>query len=126
METQIHKVLDSTVVPPPGASPDPLRREIASVRVGTSGTVYAAFTILSLHCAHDIVQGLRDSRGDTRGTDFSMDAIGRATSHDSNGAARSCEERERDRCTTGRVGVGGHKMHIFTANIPTFGSRYRR
>jgi hypothetical protein len=95
METQIHKVLDSTVVPPPGASPDPLRREIASVRVGTSGTVYAAFTILSLHCAHDIVQGLRDSRGDTRGTDFSMDAIGRATSHDSNGAARSCEERER-------------------------------
>jgi hypothetical protein len=23
-------------------------------------------------------------------------------------------------------GVGGHKMHIFTANIPTFHSRYRR
>jgi hypothetical protein len=22
--------------------------------------------------------------------------------------------------------VGGHKMHIFTANIPTFYSRYRR
>jgi hypothetical protein len=24
------------------------------------------------------------------------------------------------------VAVGGHKMHIFTANIPTFHSRYRR
>jgi hypothetical protein len=23
-------------------------------------------------------------------------------------------------------GVGGHKMHIFTTNIPTFHSRYRR
>jgi hypothetical protein len=23
-------------------------------------------------------------------------------------------------------GVDGHKMHIFTANIPTFHSRYRR
>jgi hypothetical protein len=23
-------------------------------------------------------------------------------------------------------GVGGHKIHIFTANIPTFHSRYRR
>jgi hypothetical protein len=22
--------------------------------------------------------------------------------------------------------VGGHKMHIFTANVPTFHSRYRR
>jgi hypothetical protein len=22
--------------------------------------------------------------------------------------------------------VGGHKMHIFTANLPTFHSRYRR
>jgi hypothetical protein len=24
------------------------------------------------------------------------------------------------------LGVGGHKMHIFTANIPTFYARYRR
>jgi hypothetical protein len=23
-------------------------------------------------------------------------------------------------------GVGGHKMHIFTTNIPTFNARYRR
>jgi hypothetical protein len=23
-------------------------------------------------------------------------------------------------------GVGGHKMHIFTANIPTFHARYRK
>jgi hypothetical protein len=23
-------------------------------------------------------------------------------------------------------GVGGHKIHIFTTNIPTFHSRYRR
>jgi hypothetical protein len=25
-----------------------------------------------------------------------------------------------------KVSVGGHKMHIFTTNIPTFHSRYRR
>jgi hypothetical protein len=24
------------------------------------------------------------------------------------------------------IGVGGHKMHIFIGNIPTFHSRYRR
>jgi hypothetical protein len=23
-------------------------------------------------------------------------------------------------------GIGGHKMHIFTTNIPTFHSRYKR
>jgi hypothetical protein len=29
-------------------------------------------------------------------------------------------------CVCGGGGVGGHKMHIFTANIPTFHSGYRR
>jgi hypothetical protein len=59
--------------------------------------------------AHDIVQGLRDNHGDTRGANFSTDAPGWATSQASNGATRSHEERERerererDRCTTGRV-----------------------
>jgi hypothetical protein len=33
VETWIHKVLDSAVVPPPGAGPNPLQRGIASVRV---------------------------------------------------------------------------------------------
>jgi hypothetical protein len=56
VETQIRKVLDSTDVLPPGASPDPLERGIASIKVGTSGPV---------------VQGLQESRSDTRGTDFS-------------------------------------------------------
>jgi hypothetical protein len=42
------------------------------------------------------VQGLRNSRGDMRGTDFSVDAPGCAMSHVSNGAARSREEIERD------------------------------
>jgi hypothetical protein len=65
VETRIHKVLDSAAVPPPGAGPDPLRRGIAIVRVDTSGPVSAAFTIFFLHHAHDIVQGLRDSHGDT-------------------------------------------------------------
>jgi hypothetical protein len=96
-ETQIHKVLDSAAVPPPGASPGPLRRGIISVRVGTSGPISATFTILSLHCANDIAQGLGDSYGDTRGTDFSMDATGRAMSCTSNRAMQSREERERER-----------------------------
>jgi hypothetical protein len=54
-ETQIHMVLDSATVPPPGAGHDPLRRGIASVSIGTSGPISAAFIILSLHYAHDIV-----------------------------------------------------------------------
>jgi hypothetical protein len=29
-------------------------------------------------------------------------------------------------CVCGGGGVGGHKMHIVTANIPTFNSGYRR
>jgi hypothetical protein len=101
VETQIRKVLDFAAFPRPGASPGPLRRGIASIRVGTSGSVSATFTILSLHCSRDIVQGLRDSRGDTRGTDFSMDAPGQAMSHDYNGATQLHEERERDRHTAG-------------------------
>jgi hypothetical protein len=55
VEIQICKVLDSAAIPPPGAGPNPLRRGITSIRVGTSGPVSAAFTILSLHCARDIV-----------------------------------------------------------------------
>jgi hypothetical protein len=50
---------------PLGAGPDPLRRGITSIRVGTSGPISTAFTILSLHRARDIVQGLGDSRGNT-------------------------------------------------------------
>jgi hypothetical protein len=103
IETRNHKDLDSTAVSPPGAGPDPLQRGIANVRVNTSGPVSVAFTILSLHCAHDIVHGPGDSRGDTHGTDFSVDAPGRATSHTSNGATRLREERERDRRAAGRA-----------------------
>jgi hypothetical protein len=33
-------------------------------------------------------------------------------------------DEKNSKCVGG--GVGGHKMHIFTANIPTFHSRYRR
>jgi hypothetical protein len=102
VETQIRKVLDSTSVPPPGTSPNPLRRGIASVSIGTSGPISIAFTILSLHCAHDIVQGLRDSRGDTWGADFSMDAPGQATSCTSNRVAQSREEREISGPSVGR------------------------
>jgi hypothetical protein len=32
----------------------------------------------------------------------------------------------RDEQNTKCGGVGGHKMHIFTTNIPTFHARYRR
>jgi hypothetical protein len=33
-------------------------------------------------------------------------------------------DKQNSNCGGG--GVGGHKMHIFTTNIPTFHSRYRR
>jgi hypothetical protein len=33
-------------------------------------------------------------------------------------------DEQNSKCVCG--GVGSHKMHIFTANIPTFDSRYRR
>jgi hypothetical protein len=55
VEIRICKVLDSAAIPPPGAGPNPLRRGITSIRVGTSGPVSAAFTIFSFHCARDIV-----------------------------------------------------------------------
>jgi hypothetical protein len=34
------------------------------------------------------------------------------------------KDEQNSKCVWG--GVGGHKMHIFTSNIPTFHSRYRR
>jgi hypothetical protein len=57
----------------------------------------------SLHRARDIVQGLWDSHGDTRGADFSMDALGRAMGHASNQAVWLHVERERDRRAAGRA-----------------------
>jgi hypothetical protein len=54
-EAQIHKVLDSTVIPSHDAGPDPLRRGITSVMVSTLGPVSTAFMILSFHCARDFV-----------------------------------------------------------------------
>jgi hypothetical protein len=47
VDARIHKVLDLEVNPNPGPGLVPLRRGIASVRVGTSGPVSVAFTILS-------------------------------------------------------------------------------
>jgi hypothetical protein len=36
------------------------------------------------------------------------------------------EQNSKYVCVWGGGVVGGHKMHIFTANIPTFHARYRR
>jgi hypothetical protein len=36
------------------------------------------------------------------------------------------EEEQPAEKTSEEIAVGGHKMHIFTVNIPTFHSRYRR
>jgi hypothetical protein len=110
VETQISKVLNSTSVQPPGTGPNPLRRGIASVSVGTSGPVSITFTILSLHCARDIAQGLGDSRGDMRGADFSMDAPGQAMRYTSNRVAQSHEERERERERLAGRRLGGEEM----------------
>jgi hypothetical protein len=36
-------------------------------------------------------------------------------------------DKQNSKCVcVGGGGVGSHKMHIFTINIPTFHSRYRR
>jgi hypothetical protein len=35
-------------------------------------------------------------------------------------------DEQNSKCVWGGGGVGGHKMHIFTANIRTFHARYRR
>jgi hypothetical protein len=35
-------------------------------------------------------------------------------------------DEQNSKCVCMGGGVGGHKMHIFTANIPAFHSRYRR
>jgi hypothetical protein len=103
-ESQIHKVLDSTTVTPLGTGPEPLQRGIANVWVGTSGPVIAAFTILSLHwlvilcrvsgitmVTHGALISLRMPQGGQR----AMPLMG------PHGHMK--RERERDRCTTGRV-----------------------
>jgi hypothetical protein len=53
VETRICKVLDSTVIASHDASPDPIRRWIASVRVSTLVPIFVAFVILSFHNIHD-------------------------------------------------------------------------
>jgi hypothetical protein len=54
VDAQICKVLYLGVIPTPGVDPVPLRRGISSVKVSTSSPVLVSFTILSLHCAHDL------------------------------------------------------------------------
>jgi hypothetical protein len=55
------------------------------------------------------VQGLWDSHGDTRGADFSMDALGRAMGHASNQAVWLHVERERERERSACRRSGGEK-----------------
>jgi hypothetical protein len=82
---------------------DNLQRGITSVRVGTSAPISATITILSFHRAREIARGLRDRHGDTQSVDFFVDAPWWATSHASNGAMWSREDREGDRHAAGRA-----------------------
>jgi hypothetical protein len=103
VKARICKVLDSVVTLSPDAVPDPLQRGIASVRVSILGPIPVAFMILSFHCARDLVQGLGDGCNESRDADAPVDASGWEVRHASNGAARACEERERDRCATSQA-----------------------
>jgi hypothetical protein len=98
VEARIIKVLDSAVILSPGVGPGPLRTGIASVRVSTLGPVSTTFAILSFHYARDLVKGLGDGCIKSWDIDPSVDALGWEARHASNGAARTSEERERDRC----------------------------
>jgi hypothetical protein len=86
VEAWIHKVLDSAIITSHRASPDPLRRGIASVRVSTLGSISMAFTILSFHCARDFAQGVEDGRGELWDADPPVEASVQEASHASNGA----------------------------------------
>jgi hypothetical protein len=97
VETRIHKVLDSTVIPSPSIGPDPLQKGIASVRVSTLGLISVAFMILSFHYAHDLAHGLGDHRDESRDIDLFVDAPGKEATCASNGAAWMSKERESDR-----------------------------
>jgi hypothetical protein len=61
VDSWIHKVLDLRVNPNTGAGLAPVQGGVANARVSMLGPVLVAFTILSFHCAHDLVQGLGGS-----------------------------------------------------------------
>jgi hypothetical protein len=90
----------------PHASSVPLRRGIASVRVSTLVPISVAFTILSIHCAHDLVEGLEGSHSELRDADPPTDAAGWEARHASSEKMQAQLERERDRRTTRRVAKG--------------------
>jgi hypothetical protein len=86
VEVQIRKILDLGVIPTPGASQVPLLRGIASVSVSTLGPIFVAFAILSFYYAHDLVQGLWGSHGESWYANPSMDAARQKARHASNGS----------------------------------------
>jgi hypothetical protein len=113
---EVHNLLDSTTTLSTGTSPDSLRRGVASIRVSTQELISMASVILSFHYTHDLAQGLTCGGGESRGADLPMDASGREASHASNGAARACEERERDRRAANRA-VRKRGMEVPTRSV---------
>jgi hypothetical protein len=124
----IHKVLDLGVNPNPRAGPTPLHGGVASDRVSMLGPILAAFTILSFHCARDLMQGLGGGRSEPRDADPPEDAARREAKCASDGETRAQRERERTQCATGRVekGCGVDTPPPLDLGPPTRGQRKGR
>jgi hypothetical protein len=78
--------------------------------VSTSGHASAAFTILSLHCAHDIAWGLEGGHGESWDADLPADVTRLKANHASGKETQAHGEREkssRRQMWSKKVGDGG-------------------
>jgi hypothetical protein len=102
INTQIHKVLDLGANPNPGAGPAPLQEGVASTRVSMFRPVLVSYMILSYHCAHSLMQGLRGARSEPQDANLPEDVVRRKVNRLPNKNTHAIESR-----SSGEVEVEG-------------------
>jgi hypothetical protein len=79
--SHVHKVLDHGANPNPRANPVPLQEGVVSIRVSLFEPISMAYTLLSFHHAHGLVQGLGGVCSELRSAKLPEDAARRVNLH---------------------------------------------
>jgi hypothetical protein len=107
INTWIYKVLDHGANPNLGAGPAPLQEGVDSTRFSLHGPILVAYTFLSFHHAHGLVQGLGGAHRELRGTKLHEDAVRREASCALNEKVQAQKERRQAQSTTRRAAKEG-------------------
>jgi hypothetical protein len=105
INTQIHKILDHRANPNVVSGPVPLREGVASTMFHLLGSILIVYMILSFHCAHGLVQGLRGAHSEPRGVKLPKDVARREANRAHNRWMRAWKVRKEAQSATHRAAI---------------------